>query len=236
MPETPDPMGPDERDALIEAMARRLCRLDGLDEDDPTGFTGDDSPMWTEYTGRAYEMLDEVENAGWTRTPRPARCDTCTDTGVIPWMAEGDPNGYQDRDDEGNVPCPDCTPRPAPDDDHTSDGRCKYPATCAAEGRHGSVSEEAVEAAAWAISNADSPYPKPDEFIYQWTERIARIALTAALPHLSSSQSEADIRARALREAAETLSHWLQADSVPAPVVVRQLYDLATMAERGDDR
>ncbi|TSD68110.1 hypothetical protein [Aeromicrobium piscarium] len=58
--------------------------------------------------------------------------------------------------------------------------------------------------------------------------------MTENLPHLSSGQSEADIRAEALREAAKTLSHWFQADSVPAPMVKQKLYDLAAIAERGD--
>lgn len=38
------------------------------------------------------------------------RCDTCGDTGRIPWMIEGDPNCYQEPDDEGMLPCPDCIP------------------------------------------------------------------------------------------------------------------------------
>lgn len=36
-------------------------------------------------------------------------CDTCGRTGLVPWMSESDPNGYQERDYNGMVPCPDCT-------------------------------------------------------------------------------------------------------------------------------
>jgi hypothetical protein len=35
-------------------------------------------------------------------------CSTCGGAGVLPWMSEADPNSYQEVDDDGNVPCPDC--------------------------------------------------------------------------------------------------------------------------------
>lgn len=35
-------------------------------------------------------------------------CDTCADTGRVPWMVEADPNVYQESDADGTVPCPDC--------------------------------------------------------------------------------------------------------------------------------
>lgn len=40
----------------------------------------------------------------------PAKCDACGDTGRVPWMHESDPNCYQERDADGMVPCPDCSP------------------------------------------------------------------------------------------------------------------------------
>jgi len=55
------------RKSLIEAVARRLCRLDGVwDEDDilPASY-GENIPAWDEYTGRAYEVLDEVDESQW---------------------------------------------------------------------------------------------------------------------------------------------------------------------------
>lgn len=44
-------------------------------------------------------------DGGWIEP----RCDTCRDTERVPWMSEGDPNHYQEPDDEGNLPCPDCS-------------------------------------------------------------------------------------------------------------------------------
>ena len=38
------------------------------------------------------------------------RCDTCADTGRMPWMIEGDPNCYQEPDSDGMLPCIDCSP------------------------------------------------------------------------------------------------------------------------------
>lgn len=39
-------------------------------------------------------------------------CDTCSDTGLVDWMIEGDPNCYQEPDSDGKLPCPDCATRP----------------------------------------------------------------------------------------------------------------------------
>lgn len=36
-------------------------------------------------------------------------CDTCGGTGTVPWMIEGDPNCYQERDSEDQIACPDCS-------------------------------------------------------------------------------------------------------------------------------
>lgn len=44
----------------------------------------------------------------WGVRADKARCDTCSDTGRILWMIEGDPNCYQERDAEGTIPCLDC--------------------------------------------------------------------------------------------------------------------------------
>jgi len=55
------------RKSLIEAVARRLCRLDGVwDENEilPPSY-GQNIPAWDEYTGRAYEVLDEVDESQW---------------------------------------------------------------------------------------------------------------------------------------------------------------------------
>lgn len=35
-------------------------------------------------------------------------CDTCNDTGRVLWMVESDPHSYQEPDEDGKVPCPDC--------------------------------------------------------------------------------------------------------------------------------
>lgn len=47
----------------------------------------------------------------------PVRCDTCGDKGRVPWMVEGDPNCYQERDADDTIPCPDCTVEPARESD-----------------------------------------------------------------------------------------------------------------------
>lgn len=39
----------------------------------------------------------------------PAKCDTCDDTGRVPWMIEADPHLCQEPDAEGTIPCPDCS-------------------------------------------------------------------------------------------------------------------------------
>lgn len=40
-------------------------------------------------------------------------CDTCEDTGLIPWMVEMDPHHYMEPDSDGMIPCPDCQHDPA---------------------------------------------------------------------------------------------------------------------------
>lgn len=46
-----------------------------------------------------------------------ARCDACGDTGRVPWMIEGDPNCYQERDSDDTIPCLDCAAEPARESD-----------------------------------------------------------------------------------------------------------------------
>lgn len=46
----------------------------------------------------------------------PANCDACDDTGRVPWMVEADPNCYQEPDEDGTIPCPDCRPTPPGED------------------------------------------------------------------------------------------------------------------------
>jgi hypothetical protein len=62
---------PADRTGLIEAVARRLCRVDGAWDEDEMLTSGSPEPYeaWNEYTGRAYEALDEIEAAGWSVAP-----------------------------------------------------------------------------------------------------------------------------------------------------------------------
>lgn len=65
------------------------------------------------------------------RVLSPTSCDSCDDTGRVPWMVEGDPNCHQEPDDDGQIPCLGCRPsrpgtaeQPCPHYDHRDPTRC----------------------------------------------------------------------------------------------------------------
>jgi len=91
--------------------------------------------VWQDFNGQRFpwdaptvarplrRLLDRAGNlvAEHPATPAEVRCDTCADTGRMPWMSEGDPNFYQESDDDGMLPCIDCTPPAEPGAELDSD-------------------------------------------------------------------------------------------------------------------
>lgn len=81
---------------------------------------GDDGRVWDGHHRLCAASKLDLEKVPVTfaaqSSPRPERCDTCHDSGRVPWMVEGDPNVYQERDEEGTISCPDCSPRPERDE------------------------------------------------------------------------------------------------------------------------
>jgi hypothetical protein len=68
---------------------------------------------------------------------------------------------------------------PSPDENHTSDGRCKYPKSCAIEGRHAPSPD--VETVLARVREAVFAIPMPDDADPAfWLKAIAAIDAVAA--------------------------------------------------------
>lgn len=94
-----------------QELAALRARIERLERDETGAMdlwwraTDDDwaVPNWA--PGR---FLAEVRRS-LALSPTDPLCDTCSDTGRIRHMSEGDPNAYVETDDQGMTPCPDCT-------------------------------------------------------------------------------------------------------------------------------
>lgn len=97
----PETLTEDERAVIKRAV--EACRPCGpCDSGLPMGCNCDPEPR---------SVIADLLTILARRTPATtAECSTCDGTGRIAWMVESDPNVYMEPDDDGTVPCPDCTP------------------------------------------------------------------------------------------------------------------------------